>query len=186
MTRHFAGAAVLVALVGMAGCKPAAEPAAPVAATPATVAAPALVAAPVSVAAPAVANVPASPAERMQWLAKGAKSIQCSTGWMAKAKFSPADSGLHFLDAGIGPEMHDVAQKIAAANVAKLEGMRMPANEAERAQLDFAAISMAKDVPVTDPNQLPAIAWMAYFLDRVAQGNCPPPPELLGLIGKQK
>ena len=45
---------------------------------------------------------------------------------------------------------------------------------------------MAKDVPVTDPNQLPAIAWMAYFLDKAAQGNCKPAPELLGLIGKQK
>ena len=62
----------------------------------------------------------------------------------------------------------------------------MPANDAERAQMEFAAISMAKDVPVTDPTQLPAIAWMAYFLDRAAQGNCPPPPELLGLIGKQQ
>jgi len=179
MAMLFAGALALSA------CKPAAGPAAPAApAAPATVATAA--AAPAAAVAVTPAAIPESAAERMQWLAKGAQSMQCSSKWMQDSKKNPADSGKYFIEAGVAAEMHEVAQKIAAQNIQKLEAMRMPANDAERAQLDFAAISMAKDVPVTDPAQLPAVAWMAYFLDRVAQGNCPPPPELLGLIGKQK
>jgi len=183
-------AMLCLAALGLAGCQRAAE--APVAApaAPATVAsAPAPVIAPAPTApavAPAVAAVPDSLAVRMEWLTKGARSMDCSTRWMRAAKFSAADSGLHFIDAGVAPEMHEVAQRIAAEHVKKLEGMRMPANDAEQAQLDFAAIGMAKDVPVTDARQLPAVAWMAYFLDRAAQGNCPPGPELMGLIGKQQ
>jgi hypothetical protein len=175
-------ALLVVALIVLAGCKPAAEPAAPATATPAPVAS-AAVAAPAPVAA---TTIPESSAERMQWLAKGGQSIQCSTKWLQGAKMNPGDSGKYFVEAGLAPEIHEVAQKIAAQNVTKLEAMRAPANEAERAQMEFAAISMAKDVPVTDPGQLPAMAWMAYFLDRIAKGNCPPPPELLGLIGKQQ
>jgi hypothetical protein len=172
------------AVLALAACsKPAAEAPAPPA-TAAASAAPAPVIAPAA-AAPAVTTVPESPTERMALVGKGAQSIQCSSKWLTGQKKSPADSGKLFIEAGVAPEIHDVATKIAAPNIAKLEGMRKPANDAERAQMEFAAISMAKDVPVTDPNQLPAIAWMAYFLDKAAQGNCPPPPELLGLIGKQ-
>jgi len=186
MNRILAGGVVLVGLIGLAGCKPAVETTASAPAASATVAAPAPVAPVATVTAPAAAAVPDDPAKRIEWLTKGAQSISCSQQWLAKSQVNPNDSGKHFIEVGIAPEIHEVAQRIAAPQVKKLEGMRMPANEAERAQMEFAAISMAKDVPVTDPAQLPAIAWMAYFLDRAAKGNCPPPPELLGLIGKQQ
>ena len=183
MKRVLAGGVVFFGLLGLAGCKPAAEPAASAPATPAAAASVAV--APVAVA-PAPAKDLEDPARRIELLTKGAQSISCSTQWMAKEKMNPQDSGKHFIGIGVAGEIHEVAERIAAPNIKKLEGMRMPANDAERVQLEFAAISMAKDVPVTDPNQLPAIAWMAYFLDRAANGNCPPPPELLALIGKQQ
>lgn len=185
--RALAGSLVFVAIVGLAGCKKDAESAASPPAAPASVAVAAPLAPVASVApAAAAATVPEDPAVRIAWLTKGAQSLSCSTQWMAKQKMNPNDSGKAFAEAGVAAEIHEVAERIAAPNIKKLEGMRMPSNDAERTQLEFAAISMAKDVPLTDPNQLPAMAWMAYFLDRAAQGNCPPPPELLGLIGKQK
>ena len=111
-------------------------------------------------------------------------SLECSGDWREAQRMNKLKYGQEFVDAGVADELRDVALRLAPEPVAMISGMRAPQDDGERAQLHYTALGMAKDtLPLQ--GRIEAIAWMAYFSDRGAQGSCPPDPELLRLIGKQ-
>jgi hypothetical protein len=112
------------------------------------------------------------------------RSVECSIDWMRGAAKSEAGVGERIVDAGLADELKAVATHIAKEQRAHLIASHAPENAGEASELDLTAIFLAKDAAATREAKVEAIAWTAYFMDRIAQGNCPPGAALLRRIGK--